>query len=53
MDLYEYKKTKFDKYKADAMKFLKSQCKHWKNEYEKEIKLNLNTNCTVIQSNII
>ena len=35
------KKAKFDKEKDDAIKFQKSQCKHWKNEYEKKIKLNL------------
>ena len=35
------KKAKADKDKEDALKFQKSQCKHWKNEYEKEIKLNL------------
>ena len=35
------KTAKFDKEKDDTIKFLESQCKHWKNEFEKELKLNM------------
>ena len=35
------KTAKFNKEKDVTIKFLESQCMHWKNEFEKEIKLNM------------